>query len=202
PLVCFLLPFENREVVPVDQISRAPLTLPLRPSVAPRPSGPPVLPASMECLRSKPQTRSAHSDRDKGFGTTSVPLRPLSTRQLHPSAWNSWFFLQTMYDYESSYVHRNLWRGINGGSLPQTGPPGAANCAAGRIQETAMSYDFLVETYASERIKVLSVWSEFRDEDLPFRPRLDDPRGRSLREQMIHQCVSEDLWFRTMLAID
>jgi uncharacterized damage-inducible protein DinB len=65
-----------------------------------------------------------------------------------------------------------------------------------------MSYDFLVETYATERIKVLSVWGEFRDDDLPFRPRPDDSRGRSVREQLIHQCVSEDLWFRTMLAID
>ena len=65
-----------------------------------------------------------------------------------------------------------------------------------------MNYDFLVETYETERIKVLSVWSEFRDEDLPVRPRQSDPRGRSVREQMVHQCVSEDLWFRTMLGID
>ena len=65
-----------------------------------------------------------------------------------------------------------------------------------------MRYDFLVETYATERIKVISVWSEFRDEDLPERPRGDDPRGRSVHEQMVHQCVSEDLWFRTMLGID
>jgi len=63
-------------------------------------------------------------------------------------------------------------------------------------------YDFLLETYATERVKVVSVWSEFRDEDLPTRPREGDPRGRSVREQMIHQCVSEDLWFRTMLGID
>jgi len=63
-------------------------------------------------------------------------------------------------------------------------------------------YDFLVETHASERIKVVSVWSEFRDEDLSVRPRTDDPRGRSVHEQMVHQCVSEDLWFRTMLGID
>jgi len=34
------------------------------------------------------------------------------------------------------------------------------------------------------------------------RPRADDPRGRSVREQLVHQCVSEDLWFRTMLGID
>jgi uncharacterized damage-inducible protein DinB len=65
-----------------------------------------------------------------------------------------------------------------------------------------MPYDFLVETYATEREKVVSVWSEFRDADLPFRPHPTDPRGRSVHEQMVHQCVSEDLWFRTMLGID
>jgi len=65
-----------------------------------------------------------------------------------------------------------------------------------------MNYHFLVETYETERIKVLSVWSEFRDEDLTERPRRGDPRGRSVREQMVHQCVSEDLWFRTMLGVD
>jgi len=65
-----------------------------------------------------------------------------------------------------------------------------------------MRYDFLVESYATERIKVLSVWSEFRDEDLRVRPNESDPRGRSVLEQMVHQCVSEDLWFRNMLGID
>jgi uncharacterized damage-inducible protein DinB len=65
-----------------------------------------------------------------------------------------------------------------------------------------MRYAFLVETYATERVKVVSVWSEFRDEDLPVRPREDDARGRSVHEQMVHQCVSEDLWFRNMLGID
>jgi uncharacterized damage-inducible protein DinB len=65
-----------------------------------------------------------------------------------------------------------------------------------------MVYDFLVDTYETERIKIVSVWSEFRDGDLPVRPRSDDPRGRSVHEQMVHQCVSEDLWFRNMLGID
>jgi uncharacterized damage-inducible protein DinB len=65
-----------------------------------------------------------------------------------------------------------------------------------------MKYEFLVETYASERVKVLSVWSEFQDEDLTVRPNHTDPRGRSVREQMVHQCMSEDLWFRNMLGID
>src|SRR6267154_2695155 len=65
-----------------------------------------------------------------------------------------------------------------------------------------MTYEFLVETYETERIKVLSVWSEFRDEDLAVRPRAGDPRGRSVHEQMVHQCVSENLWFIGMLGID
>jgi len=65
-----------------------------------------------------------------------------------------------------------------------------------------MIYRFLVETYASERLKVLSVWSEFRDEDLGQRPHAGDSRGRSVREQMIHQCLSEELWFRGLLGID
>lgn len=65
-----------------------------------------------------------------------------------------------------------------------------------------MKYDFLIETYETERVKVLSVWSEFKDEDLLVRPRQSDPRGRSVHEQMVHQCVSEDLWFRNMLGIE
>ncbi|MGC1619314.1 MAG: DinB family protein [Candidatus Acidiferrum sp.] len=65
-----------------------------------------------------------------------------------------------------------------------------------------MRYDFLVETYETERVKVVSVWSEFRDEELEFRPNAKDRRGRSVHEQMVHQCASEDLWFRGMLGIE
>ena len=65
-----------------------------------------------------------------------------------------------------------------------------------------MRYGFLVETYETERLKVLGVWSMFRDEDLPVRPHATDRRGRSVHEQMVHQCVSEDLWFRSMLGIE
>jgi len=65
-----------------------------------------------------------------------------------------------------------------------------------------MRYDFLVETYATERVKVVSVWSEFRDDEMPRRPHPEDPRGRSVHEQMVHQCVSENLWFMNMLGID
>jgi uncharacterized damage-inducible protein DinB len=63
-------------------------------------------------------------------------------------------------------------------------------------------YAFLVDTYETERLKVLSVWSMFEDADMPVRPHPTDRRGRSLHEQMVHQCVSEDLWFKNMLGID
>jgi uncharacterized damage-inducible protein DinB len=65
-----------------------------------------------------------------------------------------------------------------------------------------MRYDFLIETYETERIKVVSAWSMFTDQDLPVRPHATDPRGRSFHEHMVHQCVSEDIWFRKMLDID
>ena len=65
-----------------------------------------------------------------------------------------------------------------------------------------MRYDFLIDTYETERIKVISAWSMFRDDDLPVRPNGTDTRGRSFHEHMVHQCVSEDIWFRTMLDID
>src|SRR5258708_2265056 len=65
-----------------------------------------------------------------------------------------------------------------------------------------MRYQFLTETYQTERVKVLSVWSMFQDADLACRPHPTDSRGRSVLEQMVHQCVSENLWFKTMLGID
>jgi uncharacterized damage-inducible protein DinB len=61
------------------------------------------------------------------------------------------------------------------------------------------AYDFLLDTYETERIKTLSVWSLFRDDDMGFRPA---PRSRTPHEQMVHQCVSEDLWMRNMLGVD
>jgi uncharacterized damage-inducible protein DinB len=65
-----------------------------------------------------------------------------------------------------------------------------------------MRYQFLVDTYETERLKVLSVWGMFRDDDLLFRPHPTDPRGRSFLEQMQHQCLSENAWFCNMLGID
>ena len=65
-----------------------------------------------------------------------------------------------------------------------------------------MRYEFLIDTYETERLKVISAWSMFTDGDLSVRPHPTDPRGRSVLEHMVHQCISEDTWFRTMLEID
>lgn len=63
----------------------------------------------------------------------------------------------------------------------------------------SLSSAFLVAAYDTERFKTLSVWSCFTEGDLRFRPA---PRARTPLEQMIHQCVSEDTWMRTMLGIE
>lgn len=60
-------------------------------------------------------------------------------------------------------------------------------------------YDFLVESYRTERLKTLSVWSQVPEVRMSFRP---EPRARTPHEHMVHQCVSEDTWMRTMLAIN
>ena len=62
-------------------------------------------------------------------------------------------------------------------------------------------YAFLVETYVTEILKVLSVWSMATDADLDIRPRAGDRRGRTLREHMVHQCQSENGWFTNMFGI-
>jgi len=60
------------------------------------------------------------------------------------------------------------------------------------------SYNFLVDTYRTERLKTLSVWSQIPDAQMRFRP---EPRARTPLEQMVHQCMSEDAWMKSMLGI-
>jgi len=50
-----------------------------------------------------------------------------------------------------------------------------------------MEYTFFVDTYDTERLKTLSVWSMFMDDDLFIRPHPLDRRDRSPLEHMIHQ---------------
>jgi len=65
-----------------------------------------------------------------------------------------------------------------------------------------MDYSFLVDTYGTERLKTLSVWSMFLDEDLDIRPHPLLSRDRTAHEHMVHQCLSEHKWFSTMFGID
>jgi len=60
------------------------------------------------------------------------------------------------------------------------------------------SYNFLVDTYRTERLKTLSVWSQIPDAQMRFRP---EPRARTPLEQMVHQCMREDAWMKSMLGI-
>ena len=59
-------------------------------------------------------------------------------------------------------------------------------------------YEFLVDTYATERLKTLGVWSQIPDARMQFR---SDPHARTPLEHMVHQCMSEDAWMTSMLGI-
>jgi uncharacterized damage-inducible protein DinB len=61
-----------------------------------------------------------------------------------------------------------------------------------------MVCEFLADSYETERLKTLSVWSQVPDERMRFRP---EPRARSPLEHMVHQCTSEDAWMTNMLGI-
>ena len=60
-------------------------------------------------------------------------------------------------------------------------------------------YDFLCETYRTERLKTLGVWAQVPDGRMDWRA---EPRARTAHEHMVHQCVSEDGWMRKMLGVE
>ncbi|MEZ6196689.1 MAG: DinB family protein [Planctomycetota bacterium] len=60
-------------------------------------------------------------------------------------------------------------------------------------------FDHILDTWETERLKTLALWSQIPDHDLDHRP---EPRARTPREHMIHQCQSEDGWLKGMLGID
>jgi uncharacterized damage-inducible protein DinB len=59
-------------------------------------------------------------------------------------------------------------------------------------------YEFIVDTYSTECLKTLGVWSQIPDARMQFR---SEPRARSPLEHMVHQCMSEDAWMTSMLGI-
>ena len=60
-------------------------------------------------------------------------------------------------------------------------------------------YSFLTETYSTERLKILAAWAMFRDTEMNWRP---EARGRTVHEQMVHQCVSEHNWMKNFFGIE
>ena len=61
------------------------------------------------------------------------------------------------------------------------------------------AFSFFADTYDTERLKILSVWSQIPDDQMRFRT---EPRARTPLEHMVHQCMSEDAWMKNMLGID
>lgn len=98
---------------------------------------------------------------------------------------------------------------MNGGVCPSTreaprirGPRSDdRQLNAEAVRFASLRYEFLIDTYRTEIEKVLSVWSMFEDTDLHQRPHPSDRRGRNLLEHMVHQSVSEHLWFSRMFGI-
>jgi uncharacterized damage-inducible protein DinB len=74
-----------------------------------------------------------------------------------------------------------------------------SNTTARMYRLSMSAFSFFADTYDTERLKILSVWSQIPDEHMRFRP---EPRARTPLEHMVHQCLSEDGWMRTMLGID
>ena len=60
-------------------------------------------------------------------------------------------------------------------------------------------YNFLLETYETEILKISGIWSAFPDSRMDYRPH---PKSRSVIEQMEHQVQSEGRWMAAMLGVD
>jgi uncharacterized damage-inducible protein DinB len=60
-------------------------------------------------------------------------------------------------------------------------------------------YSFLCDTYETEIMKTLTIWSQFPLDSMDFRPA---PKSRSVIEQFDHQIQSEGKWMPAMLGID
>src|SRR5262245_8712092 len=84
------------------------------------------------------------------------------------------------------------------GWAPSSGARGAAIEKIPARSSSMARYDFLVDTYRTERLKTLGVWSQIPETRLRFRA---EPRARTPLEHMVHQCMSEEAWMKTMLGI-
>ena len=59
-------------------------------------------------------------------------------------------------------------------------------------------FQHLLDTYASETNKVISVWREFSSEEMSFRPH---PRSSTVQDIFKHQLLSERRFFGEFLGL-
>lgn len=69
----------------------------------------------------------------------------------------------------------------------------------GALCVSSNAYAFLLDTYETEILKTLGIWSAFADDTMEFRPA---PKSRTALEQFDHQIQSEGGWMMKMLGID
>ncbi|HWR34712.1 MAG TPA: DinB family protein [Clostridia bacterium] len=60
-------------------------------------------------------------------------------------------------------------------------------------------YGFLLDTYETEILKTIGIWSAFPEDAIKFRPAA---KARTVLEQFDHQLQSEGRWMRDILGID
>src|SRR5712692_11336011 len=70
---------------------------------------------------------------------------------------------------------------------------------ASMSEKPGSTYGFLLDTYETEILKIVTIWSAFPDSATDFRP---SPKSRTVLEQMDHQIQSEGRWMPNMLGID
>lgn len=75
--------------------------------------------------------------------------------------------------------------------------PSVAIAPAGIPRASLVIFQHLLDTYASETNKVISVWQEFQPQDLSFRPH---PKSTSVEDVMKHQLLSERRFFGEFLG--
>lgn len=64
---------------------------------------------------------------------------------------------------------------------------------------TEPAFQYMLDTYASETNKVVSVWREFRDGDLDYRPH---PRSTNVGDIFKHQLLSERRFFGEFIGTE
>ena len=66
-------------------------------------------------------------------------------------------------------------------------------------RSTEPAFQYMLDTYASETNKVVSVWREFRDGDLDYRPH---PRSTNVGDIFKHQLLSERRFFGEFIGTE